>query len=337
MLRTGRPVLAVLNDEPELVFREAESEVWRARLMQAKEQIAAAVRAVGRVEVLNHPSFEWIGTGWLVREDVIVTNRHVAEEFGMRQGAQFRFRQGTLGRPMKPSIDFLEEFGLSAEREFDITEVLHIEDDMGPDIALLRVSRNGSRPLAPPIALSPHAVIEKQQVAVIGYPASDSRIPDQQLMIDIFGNVFDKKRLAPGQVIRLANDAVEHDCSTLGGNSGSVVLDLESGAAVGLHFAGRFLQANFAVPADAVSRRLQDIGHGEGRVTRAAGRGDQARGQRQSTDAPSTGRHVTVTIPVRITVDIGDAIGQVSADQSTPARVAAAHPRPPAMTVKTTS
>ena len=29
-----------------------------------------------------------------------------------------------------------------------------------------------------------------------------------------------------------------HDCTTLGGNSGSVVLDLTTGEAVGLHFAG---------------------------------------------------------------------------------------------------
>ena len=33
---------------------------------------------------------------------------------------------------MEPSIDFLEEFGLSAEREFDITEMLHIENDIVP-------------------------------------------------------------------------------------------------------------------------------------------------------------------------------------------------------------
>ena len=42
---------------------------------------------------------------------------------------------------------------------------------------------------------------------------------------------------------------ITHDCSTLGGNSGSVLLDLQTGEAVGLHFAGLYLQDNFAVPA----------------------------------------------------------------------------------------
>jgi V8-like Glu-specific endopeptidase len=38
-----------------------------------------------------------------------------------------------------------------------------------------------------------------------------------------------------------------HDCSTLGGNSGSCVIDLESNRVLGLHFKGRYLEANWAV------------------------------------------------------------------------------------------
>ena len=96
-----------------------------------------------------------------------------------------------------------------------------------------------------------------QQVAVIGYPARDSRVPDDQLMQSIFGDVYDKKRLAPGQVTEARPDVLLHDCSTLGGNSGSVLVDLATGEAVGLHFAGRFLEANYAVPAAVVAARLE--------------------------------------------------------------------------------
>ena len=100
---------------------------------------------------------------------------------------------------------------------------------------------------------------------MIGYPARDSRIPDQQLVENIFGDVYDKKRLAPGQIILSAAGDLEHDCSTLGGNSGSVVLDLASGQALGIHFAGRFLEANFAVPASVVAERLNAVLNGEAR------------------------------------------------------------------------
>ena len=39
-----------------------------------------------------------------------------------------------------------------------------------------------------------------------------------------------------------------HDCSTLGGNSGSAVIDVNSGDVVALHFAGEYLKQNYAVP-----------------------------------------------------------------------------------------
>ncbi|MFX8071241.1 hypothetical protein ABTK88_19140, partial [Acinetobacter baumannii] len=36
VLRTGRPVLAVVNDQVRLDFSDAESEVWRERLIKAR-------------------------------------------------------------------------------------------------------------------------------------------------------------------------------------------------------------------------------------------------------------------------------------------------------------
>ena len=69
----------------------------------------------------------------------------------------------------------------------------------------------------------------------------------------------DKKRRAPGQITKAKKQLVLHDCSTLGGNSGSVVLDLETGQAVGLHFAGRFLEANYAVSVPVVAARLEKV------------------------------------------------------------------------------
>ena len=309
VLRTGRPVLAVKNDNPELVFRDADSQVWKERLEKAKDRVQRAVLASGRVEVQHHPTFDWIGTGWLVRENIIVTNRHVAKEFARRQGTQFAFRPGTRGRTMRASVDFLEEFGRADERTFQLKQVLHIEDDSGPDMALLKVEQNGALELAAPIALSRHAMIAGQQVATIGYPARDSRIPELDLMEEIFGDVFDKKRLAPGQIIRTTQRDLQHDCSTLGGNSGSMVLDLESGEAVGLHFAGRFLEANFAVPAPVVQQRLNQVLTGNRRSTVSVP-DIPTPSVRAAPTMTSGGRQLSVTIPVHITVDIGDAAAQ---------------------------
>ena len=223
-------------------------------------QLQRAAGAVGRINVTGRPGVPYVGTGWLVEKDTIVTNRHVAREFGQRGRDRFMFKKGS-GSPSGVSIDFLEEVGRPERLSFPIVEILHIEDDDGPDFAFLRVGESRGQALAPPIPLSvspPHAA---QQVAVIGYPARDSRAPDEQLVQSIFGDVFDKKRLAPGQVTEAKTDVLLHDCSTLGGNSGSVVLDLGTGHAVGLHFAGRFLETNYAVPMTVVAERLEQVRH----------------------------------------------------------------------------
>lgn len=260
VLKVGRPVLAVVHGAARLEFTDSESEVWRARLEAVGDMLQRAARSVGRIELSGHPQLDWVGTGWMVGREIIVTNRHVAREFGRRNGEGFTFSQGFAGRTIKPSIDFLEEIGSDESLAFPIVEILHIEDDDGPDMALLRVEETSDRPFAPPISMSGVTVVPEQQVAVIGYPARDSRIPDQALMQSIFGDVYNKKRLAPGQITRSDENVLLHDCSTLGGNSGSVVLDLATGQAVGLHFAGRFLEANFAVPAKSIAVRLVQVG-----------------------------------------------------------------------------
>ena len=268
VLRVGRPVLAVVGDVPQIQCTDGESEVWRSRLQAATDRLQRASRAVGRIDVIGLPQLEYVGTGWLVERNTIATNRHVAREFGRRFRGRFAFKNGRGAKPIKASIDFLEEIGRPERLEFQIVEILHIEDEHGPDFALLRVEEtSGGRELAAPIPLAASPARPAQQVAVIGYPARDRRAPDDQLMQSIYGGVYDKKRLAPGQVTEARSDVLLHDCSTLGGNSGSVLVDLATGEAVGLHFAGRFLEANYAVPAMLVAARLEQL-----RRPRPAGR-----------------------------------------------------------------
>lgn len=272
VLRVGRPVLAIVGGAAQLQFRDSESEVWRARLQASSGRLQRAAGAVGRIDVTGLPGFEYVGTGWLVERNTIVTNRHVAREFGRGLRGRFTFKKGSGAKPIKASIDFLEEVGRAERLEFPIVEILHIEDEDGPDFAVLRVEESGGRTLAAPIPLAASPALPKQQVAVIGYPARDSRVPDAQLMLSIFGDVYDKKRLAPGQVTDVRDDVLLHDCSTLGGNSGSVLLDLATGQAVGLHFAGRFLETNYAVSAATVASRLEQLRRGPKPPGKPAGR-----------------------------------------------------------------
>ena len=217
------------------------------KLEDQREGIEESLRSVGRIEIDGHPALDWVGTGFLVADDVIITNRHVAKEFA-RQGPdlQWVFESG-----MTPRIDFAEEMGGAKPREFELTELIGISDAF--DMAFMRVAQTGGADageLPPRLPLAPASACESgREVYVIGYPASDSRRNDPEEQRRIFDGIFDVKRLQPGELDSVDPPAslCTHDCSTLGGNSGSCVIDLQTHQILGLHFSGRYLVANKAI------------------------------------------------------------------------------------------
>ena len=135
----------------------------------------------------------------------------------------------------------------------------------------------------------------------------------------IYGKVYNKKRLAPGGVTRMEDALLWHNCTTLGGNSGSVVFDLNSGQALGLHFSGSFLVTNYAVRADVVKKLLADV---------RAGRVDPA-GQTPHPHAPrpvvqagrpsvACARRGGASLTIPLTVNIS--LGSISRASRAPAR-----------------
>ncbi len=120
-------------------------------------------------------------------------------------------------------------------------------------------------------------------------------------MTRLFGDKYNVKRLAPGRLKGAAADLVTHDCSTLGGNSGSPIVDLATGDVVGLHFSGVFLRENRGVPIGYVTSRLGKV-LSPGRVTPDAPSPPPA----PVVPAPvAAGSTVTFTVPVQITVTVG--------------------------------
>src|SRR5207302_4726615 len=116
-----------------------------------------------------------------------------------RNGEGFTFQAGLDGS-ISADIDFLQEVDNQAELVFRLVKPLHVEDEAGPDLSFFEVEvTGGNARLASPIALAAK-LATTPNVATIGYPAYDSRIPEPDLMERIFGNTYNKKRLAPGGV-----------------------------------------------------------------------------------------------------------------------------------------
>jgi endonuclease G, mitochondrial len=253
ILRIGRPVLFVRDG----VIDQADLKEVEDRLKKVRKALVKPISAVGRIELSDHDTFEWCGTGWRVDEDLIVTNRHVATVFAQRQGRTFKYRFNQTGKRVRARIDFREEFKGTDSEEFGIAEILWIADDTddAPDMAVLRVKKNGRLP--PPLSLASKNAEAGQQIGVVGYPAKDSR-NDVGVMADLFQDIFDVKRFAPGEIVMPGVDTwyLTHDASTLGGSSGSAVIDLDSQKVVGLHFGGSFRKTNYAVKASVIKTIL---------------------------------------------------------------------------------
>lgn len=237
-----RPVFDILNDTFDPLPNP-----W-TELNSRQAELRQIIRGIGRVDAPGIP-YPYAGTAFLVGKDVLLTNRHVAEIFTDGLGVKnLRFKDG-----LQPEIDLKQEVRGRREVVLKIRKTLLIHPHW--DAALLRVEGlpAGRKPLRLAGSQVPQQV--GRLVAAIGYPALDPR-NDIDLQKRIF-RVFEKKRLQPGrlmasrQTVSFNNtvEALAHDCSTLGGNSGSAVIDIETGLVVGLHFAGRYLDANFAVPA----------------------------------------------------------------------------------------
>ena len=225
-------------------------------------RLEGCIASIGRIELPGHPKLPFGGTGFIVGNGLVMTNRHVAEIFTDGLGT----RSLTFKPDRRAGLDFLREQGQPTGPVFEVTRVVMIHPFW--DMALLAVSGLDQRPTLR-LSLKDARETEGHDIAVIGYPAFDPRNP-ADVQQNLFDGKFGIKRLQPGELHGRLNTAsfqklvpaATHDCSTLGGNSGSALIDLDTGEVLGLHFGGRYREQNYAVPASELARdqRVVDTG-----------------------------------------------------------------------------
>ncbi|MER8583223.1 DNA/RNA non-specific endonuclease [Mesorhizobium sp. M1423] len=256
--RVGRPPMLIRNDR--IIFEPV------PLLPQFTEgharRIERFIPSVGRVEFVNH-AMRWGGTGFVVGEAPsgrrkVVTNRHVAKLVARRgRDGVGIFLRSPIGARYGMNLDMREEVDSVPGNAFalPVTSIVYLADDTEADIALLEIeTREGVSPDPLPLALRRGR--DRELVATIGYPAFDDR-NDLSQMRQYFNDLYDVKRFAPGLIMTGAEGTVlSHDCTTLGGNSGSCLVSLEQEAVVGLHFSGEFGIQNAAVSAETLKNLL---------------------------------------------------------------------------------
>lgn len=216
---------------------------------EVKIRIASLFPSIGRIELPLSPAIPYGGTGFVVGKGLLMTNRHVAQLFADGIGSTIRYQTGGS------AVDFKRQVDTPADDHTAYLKVRGVEM-IHPywDMALLNVDGLPEVDFLPLSTASPESVFE-HNIVVIGYPARDDR-SDLELQDKIFQRKYFVKRLQPGMIRSRARvrsfenmvNAMTHDASTLGGNSGSAIVDVDTGHVVALHFAGEYLKANYAVP-----------------------------------------------------------------------------------------
>ena len=128
------------------------------------------------------------------------------------------------------------------------------------DMALLDVTGvANSKDLVLRMHASPPAALARHDVYLAGYPGvTPPHGVSPQVAKLLFRDATSSglKRVSPGQLVALVEDLPiaankpreSHDGSTLGGSSGSPVIDFDNHRVVALHYQGQYGVANYAVP-----------------------------------------------------------------------------------------
>ena len=247
MIRIVRPAPIFQGGIPEDFSRPEFATMFPA-WKEFKRTIRSFAYSIGRID--RSTDGQSAGSGFLISDHCLVTNTHVLDfiSYGVRK----------LSRG-QAIVRFRWEWQCPDEPPVDVVGVAAVHDTL--DVCVLETDKldmTNRRPLS----LAEATPDTGAAVVAVGYPFSDS-VNNPLFVSQIFGERWGVKRAAPGEVIGISknNQAFYHDCSTLGGNSGSPIVSMNSALAVGLHRGGGFLWRNEAVGAGAIRAFVQPLLH----------------------------------------------------------------------------
>lgn len=236
MIKLSRPSMLVLSGGLEPLDPQTEQEFPEWTTFQSN--VRSFLDSIGRI---NDADSGAVGTGFLVGKGIIATNAHVV---ALLSRGTMELQRG------QATIDFTKERGRFEVQSLDIVSVLALDEDH--DLALLALADDvAARP--PLVSCEDASLPLNASVVAIGYPLDDP-VRNPLFISVLFRGIFGVKRAAPGRVVSLKGALLSHDCSTLGGNSGSPVFSMASGKLVGVHREGMFMYLNKAVRAEVLQR-----------------------------------------------------------------------------------
>ncbi len=273
---TGRPAIRLHADGSEI--DDPLLGMWRDHIVPTRATWREKTDAVGRIDVQVNPG-EWtpVGTGILIGDGRVLTNRHVIDLFAVLMPTRDGVPRFALRWPVSiifdpAAQDEATRFALPSVMSAGRHKVGRRMDLSKLDVAVMAMTMEnggGDAPFPMPAGTSGTTAADLTRLMVSGYPlepqnrmAGPSALDDPALhdrfwdrIEELFGDRYGVQYISPGMMVQRAGSvefdpngwAFTHDATTLGGSSGSVVLSLHANMPLcGLHFGGESLAANYA-------------------------------------------------------------------------------------------
>lgn len=247
MIRLLRPALLCRGTAfDDLATNNEYADDLRTQWTSFRAQMGTLAFSAGRVDAQDGRP---LGTAFLVAPNRILTNDHVLDALSY---GTFEIERG------QGTVHFQWRWE-PANTEGPVMITRAIAHDGVLDVALLEIDPPAGF-AHQPFELDTADPAVGDYVAVVGYPMRDRSNRNPAFTDQLFEGKYDVKRGAPGEIVRTQTPVAFHDCSTLGGNSGSPVLSLRSAKVVGLHRSGVFMYRNEAVQVSALRSFLAGAG-----------------------------------------------------------------------------
>ena len=245
MIRMTRPAPLVHGGIPDDFSKSEHAKIFPA-WAQFRKAVGRFAQTIGRIDRAGSSlaASPTVGSGFLVGPGLLLTNRHVLNDISRATGVL---------EPGQAVVRFqIEDDCFAEDQPRKIIGVAAVNDSV--DAVLLRID------------VSPHAASafpsiagareDDADIVVAGYP-SETSDRNPLFVRSTFGTSLGVLRAAPGQITATAPNGFTHDCSTLGGNSGSPVFRMSTAEVIGLHSGGGFLWNNHAVDGTTLSPFVQ--------------------------------------------------------------------------------
>jgi Trypsin-like peptidase domain len=261
----GRPALNVEGDSIEPIDGQKHpgSEFWVSFRSDYENVLVAVASVTGAVMVKDRMGIQpnWVqGTAWLIKPDIVMTNRHVLFPplGGMRLARRTPGATTTarFKNDLEVTIDFsFDDRQAGPPLTCSARDVLYVSEDGDPiDVALIRLGPpiDPAQGLSEPLSVSSSSN-DYQYIYVMGHPGKMPKVPENVLAV--FGTPNERKRVSFGETIDAGAPGPNefmHDASTIGGYSGGCVLPFLKREVIGLHYYGDPLTGNRAFTAAAL-------------------------------------------------------------------------------------